>query len=123
MSELALLRMAEVAKRVGLSKATIYRQISAGKFPSPIKVGERALWVSREIETWIEVAIARFRSAGRTGPGGPTAGDRDIMEELETEGLWLYDMGYPEAGKVMLDARDEIERLRAEVEQLRGTPE
>ncbi|WP_165402893.1 hypothetical protein [Pseudoxanthomonas winnipegensis] len=47
---------------------------------------------------------------------------KDIMEELETEGLWLYDMGYPEAGKVMLDARDEIERLRAEVEQLMGTP-
>ncbi|WP_165421999.1 hypothetical protein [Pseudoxanthomonas winnipegensis] len=45
--------------------------------------------------------------------------DKDIMEELETEGLWLYDMGYPEAGKVMLDARDEIERLRAEIAELK----
>jgi hypothetical protein len=37
----------------------------------------------------------------------------DLIQQLEAEAMDLYDCGFPEAGKLMLDARDEIERLRA----------
>lgn len=36
----------------------------------------------------------------------------DITAQLAVEGMWLLEIGYPEASKVMLDARDEIKRLR-----------
>jgi hypothetical protein len=39
--------------------------------------------------------------------------EEDLILRLEAEALDLYDCGFPEAGKLMLDARDEIERLRA----------
>ncbi|WCE03175.1 AlpA family phage regulatory protein [Pseudoxanthomonas sp. JBR18] len=119
MSDLSLLPVTQVAHRVGLSRATIYRQVAAKTFPAPIKVGDRSLWVSREIDAWIERAISEFRKAVKLGSMGTTAGANDIIEQLQTEGLWLFDMGYPEAGKVMLDALDEIERLRNEVAALK----
>ncbi|HDZ07746.1 helix-turn-helix transcriptional regulator [Pseudohongiella sp.] len=36
-----LLRMPDVTKRMGVSKATIYNMINEGTFPPPVKLGER----------------------------------------------------------------------------------
>ena len=50
-----LLRLPEVEETIGLKKPTIYRLIRAGKFPKPIKVGERASrWSYNELMQWIE---------------------------------------------------------------------
>lgn len=39
----------------GLSRSTIYRLIQEGKFPAPIKIGERASgWKQSTIEAWID---------------------------------------------------------------------
>ena len=42
----------------GLSKATIYRLIKAGEFPSPVKVGgdksRAVIWLSKDITAWEE---------------------------------------------------------------------
>ncbi|WP_246171506.1 helix-turn-helix transcriptional regulator [Sphingobium limneticum] len=51
--------MPEVLDRAGISRPTLYRMISAGKFPQPVKIGERATgWINREIDAWVEGRIA-----------------------------------------------------------------
>ncbi len=57
-----LLRRDEVESRVGLKRSSIYREMRAGRFPIPVKVGPRAVrWPAREIERWLE---ARPRATG-----------------------------------------------------------
>lgn len=52
--ESRILRCPAVVRRTGLSKASIYRMIKAGKFPKPIKLGVRAVgWPSDDVEAWI----------------------------------------------------------------------
>ncbi len=47
------LRMPEVAKRTGLSRATIYTQMNEGAFPSSVKLGPRSVaWRRVEVEQW-----------------------------------------------------------------------
>ena len=49
-----LLRREEVESRVGLKRSSIYREMRAGRFPLPIKVGPRAVrWPASEIEAWL----------------------------------------------------------------------
>ena len=62
---LALLRLSEVRRRTGRCRSDIYRDIAAGKFPAPVKLGERAsAWPEHEINAWITERIAaRERAA------------------------------------------------------------
>ena len=49
-----LLRREEVESRVGLKRSSIYREMRAGRFPIPVKVGARAVrWPASEIEAWL----------------------------------------------------------------------
>lgn len=49
-----LLRVHEVARRVGLSKTTIYALIGEHRFPKPRKIKPTmARWSERDIEAWI----------------------------------------------------------------------
>ena len=49
-----MLRMPEVARRTGLSVATIYRMVKAGKFPAQVGLGKRAVgWRRDEVEHWL----------------------------------------------------------------------
>ena len=58
----ALIRLSEVRRRTGYSKAWIYRLISENRFPQPIKIGARAnAFVEGEIDEWIERRIADSR--------------------------------------------------------------
>jgi prophage regulatory protein len=53
-----LIRLPEVMNKTGYSKAWIYRLISRGVFPEPIKIGIRArAFVESEIDEWIENII------------------------------------------------------------------
>ncbi len=56
-----ILRLPDVIKRVGLSRSSIYARVArGGDFPSPIKLGERAIgWPSSEIDKWIEEQIRK----------------------------------------------------------------
>jgi len=49
-----LMRIADVANYLSLSKGTIYRKIKEGTFPSPKKLGHSVRWTSADIEAWIE---------------------------------------------------------------------
>ena len=50
-----LLRMPEVVKICGLSRASIYRIIKTNDFLAPVKLSTQAVaWVHHEIMTWVE---------------------------------------------------------------------
>ena len=49
-----LLKRQEVEARCGLARTSIYRMMSAGTFPRPLRVGTRAVrWSEAEIEHWL----------------------------------------------------------------------
>ena len=59
-----LLTRREVERRTGLSRSTIYRKISDGTFPVPLKVSDRAVrWRERDICAYVD---SRPRSYGET---------------------------------------------------------
>ena len=50
-----ILRRNELEKATGLGRSTIYAKVAAGEFPSPMKLGRRAVgWRSVDIEKWLE---------------------------------------------------------------------
>ncbi|MBU3893073.1 AlpA family transcriptional regulator [Serratia rubidaea] len=57
-----LIRLPDVQRRTGYSKAWIYRLISQGKFPASVKIGTRAIaFVESEIDDWVNQRIADSR--------------------------------------------------------------
>ena len=58
-----LLRLPEVLERTGYGKAWIYRLISEGRFPAPVKIGVRAVaFVESEVDEWIQSVIEVSRN-------------------------------------------------------------
>ena len=55
MTELRIIRMKELTKKVGLSQSWLYGQISKGEFPQPVRMaGSRACgWLSSDIDKWL----------------------------------------------------------------------
>ncbi|CAM3843911.1 helix-turn-helix transcriptional regulator [Serratia fonticola] len=57
-----LIRLPEVQRRTGYSKAWIYRLISQNRFPSSVKIGTRSIaFVESEVNEWINQRIAESR--------------------------------------------------------------
>ncbi|MGX7927222.1 AlpA family transcriptional regulator [Tsuneonella sp. HG094] len=49
-----LIRLPEVQHRVGLGRSTIYRWMTEGRFPKPVRLGGYAVaWTEDEITEWI----------------------------------------------------------------------
>jgi len=49
-----LIRLKEVQHRVGLGRSTIYRWMSEGKFPKPVRLGGYSVaWNQEDIDEWI----------------------------------------------------------------------
>ncbi|EAS1998204.1 AlpA family transcriptional regulator [Salmonella enterica subsp. enterica] len=58
----SLIRLSEVQRRTGYSKAWLYRLMNQGKFPSSIKIGSRSIaFVESEIDDWINQRIEESR--------------------------------------------------------------
>jgi prophage regulatory protein len=54
-----LIRLAEVKQRVGISRASIYKRMSEGKFPKSRSLGARCVvWIESEIDDWIEFVVS-----------------------------------------------------------------
>jgi len=54
------LRRRQVEDRTGLSRSTIYLWIQQGRFPKPVKLGQRAVaWKESDIVGWIEEQSGR----------------------------------------------------------------
>ncbi len=51
----SLIKRREVLRRTALSNAAMYRQIAAGLFPPPAKIGPKAAaWSVRDVDAWIQ---------------------------------------------------------------------
>ena len=60
--EARILRRRDVERLTLLSKASIYRLMQLGMFPTPLKLGQRAVaWRADEIHAWI---ASRPRATG-----------------------------------------------------------
>ncbi len=65
-----ILRIGEVARRVGLARATLYRLIARGDFPAPVRLGLRASgWRLSEVLEWVQTRPKRDRLAPVNGGG------------------------------------------------------
>jgi prophage regulatory protein len=61
---LSLSRLPQVARRTGLSRASIYGLIAKGEFPQPISIASRAIaFLDSEVDAFIEGRIQKTRSA------------------------------------------------------------
>ncbi len=50
-----LIRRPEVEARTGLSRSTLYDWMKRGKFPQPVKLGERLVaWRESDVTAWLE---------------------------------------------------------------------
>jgi prophage regulatory protein len=59
-----ILRRREVTSVSGLPTSTLYEQIALGRFPRPVKLGDRAVgWLEEEVTTWQEARIAEREAA------------------------------------------------------------
>ncbi|MEX6167773.1 helix-turn-helix transcriptional regulator [Enterobacter hormaechei] len=57
-----LIRLPEVKRRTGFWKTWIYELIKAGRFPSQVKTGVRAVaFIESEVDAWIEKIISDSR--------------------------------------------------------------
>lgn len=59
----SFIRLPEVQRRTGYSKAWIYRLMSQHRFPPAVKIGSRAIaFVESEIDDWIDQRIEESRN-------------------------------------------------------------
>ncbi|WP_337173579.1 helix-turn-helix domain-containing protein [Paludisphaera sp.] len=61
-----LISAAELASLLGISERTLWRLLSAGRLPQPLRLGRNTRWRSDEIRRWID--------SGCPDPGCPVAG-------------------------------------------------
>lgn len=47
-------RLPAVVARTGMSRSWIYKEVAAGRFPKPIKIGGASGWSASAIDGWIE---------------------------------------------------------------------
>ncbi|AVJ61472.1 helix-turn-helix transcriptional regulator [Klebsiella variicola] len=60
---LSLIRLPEVQRRTGYSKAWLYRLMGEQRFPSAIKIGARSIaFIESEIDEWINQRIVESRA-------------------------------------------------------------
>lgn len=49
-----ILRLAEVLKKTGLSRSSLYRRIGQGRFPRQVRIAERCVgWRQSELNSWL----------------------------------------------------------------------
>ena len=68
---LRVLRLHAVKAKTGKSTSGIYADMTSGRFPKSISLGERAVgWLESEIDRWIE---SRVRTRDRVASSGTSA--------------------------------------------------
>lgn len=62
MTEERFLRLPQVENKIGYKKSWIYQAIKDGRFPEPIKIGEKAIaFIESEIDEWMKARIQESR--------------------------------------------------------------
>ncbi len=52
-----VLRLPEICSLVGMSRSWVFREVAAGNFPRPIKIGGASRWDSAQIEAYIATLL------------------------------------------------------------------
>lgn len=61
-----LIRLSEVLRRTGYSKAWVYRLMADQRFPASIKIGPRAIaFIESEVDEWINERIQASRKGAK----------------------------------------------------------
>ena len=56
-----IMRLREVCQFTGLGRSTIYAKVSAGGFPTPIRLGARSVgWRLADIDAWLAAPERRW---------------------------------------------------------------
>jgi prophage regulatory protein len=59
MQNIKILRLPALKQTTGISRSTIYAMVKAGTFPSPIKLGRRAVgWIESDVHSWIDSRVS-----------------------------------------------------------------
>lgn len=59
-----ILRLPQVCKVTGLGRSMIYQLEAERRFPSRVRIGQRAVgWIEAEVQTWLAEQIRRSRAA------------------------------------------------------------
>lgn len=62
MQSVRILRFAEVVRKTGLSRSSIYQRLRAGDFPASVELGPRAVgFVETEVDDYLRRLIKRVR--------------------------------------------------------------
>jgi len=51
-------RLPYIIDRMSISRSSLYRMISEGEFPAPMKVGGCAVWLESDVDQWVERFLA-----------------------------------------------------------------
>ena len=61
LEERRILRRDEVSELTGLRRATIYKKVADGSFPTPIRLGARSVgWRLSDIDAWLQAPERRW---------------------------------------------------------------
>ncbi len=53
-----VLKAKQVAEEINVSVPQVYKLVSLGRFPKPIKLGERGSgWLTSEIDAWLQLKV------------------------------------------------------------------
>jgi len=64
-TQTALLRRRQVEALTGLARSTIYKMVSQGSFPAPIKItGKAVAWPSDAVDAWVTARISASAKVG-----------------------------------------------------------
>lgn len=56
----SILRRKQVESRTCLSRSSIYKMMSDGRFPKPVSLGARSVgWIENQIDQWLESRTVR----------------------------------------------------------------
>ena len=58
--------IADLSRRLGVDRSTIWRWYRAGRFPAPHYLGERRMWIIADVEAWERERMAREPGSRRS---------------------------------------------------------
>lgn len=59
----SLIRRKDVQAQTGLARSTIYKLVSSGDFPAPVRITAKAVaWTRSDVDSWIAGRIAASKA-------------------------------------------------------------